>query len=257
MNWIHAIILGAVEGLTEFLPVSSTGHLILASELLRVPKTEFLKSFEIAVQLGAILAVLAVFWKRLLLDRKIFLRVAAAFVPTAIFGLLLYSVVKTHLLGNASVVVWALVLGGVALIAFEKLFKASEAPKKELSAMSYKDAVVIGLAQSVAMIPGVSRSAATILGGMGLGWSRAAIVEFSFLLAIPTMAAATGLDLLKSGFAFTASEYGLLALGCAVAFAVAYASVKWLLAYVRSNDFVAFGVYRIVAGLAFWFFILR
>lgn len=257
MTWLHALVLGAVEGLTEFLPVSSTGHLILASELLRVPETEFLKSFEIAVQLGAILAVLAVSWKRLLLDRKIFLRVAAAFIPTAIFGLLLYTTVKTHLLGNASVVVWALVLGGVALIALEKLFKASDAPKKELSSMSYKDAVAIGLAQSVAMIPGVSRSAATILGGLGLGWSRAAVVEFSFLLAIPTMAAATGLDLLKSGLTFGASEYGLLAIGAVVAFAVAYTSVKWFLAYVRSNDFVAFGVYRVVAGLAYWFFILR
>lgn len=257
MTWIHAIVLGAVEGLTEFLPVSSTGHLILASELLRVPESDFLKSFEIAVQLGAILAVLAVSWRRLLLDRRIFLRVAAAFVPTAILGLLLYRTVKTHLLGNEAVVVWALVLGGAALIAFEKLFKAPAAPKKELSAMSYGDALAIGLAQSVAMIPGVSRSAATILGGMGLGWSRAAIVEFSFLLAIPTMAAATGLDLLKSGFAFSPAEFGLLGLGGAAAFAVAYASVKWFLDYVRSNDFVPFGWYRIAAGLAFWFLILR
>lgn len=257
MNAFHAVVLGAVEGLTEFLPVSSTGHLILASELLRVPESGFLASFEIAVQLGAILAVLAVSWRRLLLDRRIFLRVAAAFAPTAALGLLLYGVVKTYLLGNAQVVVWALVLGGAALIAFEKLFKPSAAPKSDLAAMPFGDAVLVGLAQSVAMVPGVSRSAATILGGMGLGWSRAAIVEFSFMLAIPTMAAATGLDLLKSGFAFSAREFGLLALGCAVAFAVAYASVRWLLAYVRSNDFVPFGAYRIVAGLAFWFLILR
>ncbi len=257
MTWFHAIALGVVEGLTEFLPVSSTGHLILASELLRVPDSEFLKSFGIAVQLGAILAVLAVSWRRLLLDRRIFLRVAAAFVPTAVIGLALYGVVKTYLLGNAAVVVAALVLGGAALIAFEKLFKPSAAPKADLAAMSYKDAVLVGLAQSVAMIPGVSRSAATILGGMGLGWSRAAIVEFSFMLAIPTMAAATGLDLLKSGFAFSASEFGLLALGMATAFVVAYASVKWFLGYVRTHDFTAFGVYRIFAGLAFWFLILR
>lgn len=257
MTWLHALVLGAVEGLTEFLPVSSTGHMILASRLLRVPEGEFLKSFEIAVQLGAILAVLAISWKRLLLDRKIFLRVAAAFVPTAVIGLIMYKAVKTYLLGNAAVVVWALVLGGVALVAFEKLFKAPAAPKSDLAAMSWKDAVLIGVAQSVAVVPGVSRSAATILAGLGLGWSRAAVVEFSFLLAVPTMAAATGLDLLKSGFAFSAQEYGLLALGAAAAFAVAYASVKWLLAYVRSNGFAAFGLYRIAAGLAFWFFILR
>jgi undecaprenyl-diphosphatase len=257
MTWIHAVVLGAVEGLTEFLPVSSTGHLILASELLRVPESEFLKSFEVAVQLGAILAVLAVSWRRLLLDRRVLARVAAAFVPTAALGLALYGVVKAHLLGNAQVVVWALVLGGVALIAFEKRFAGAAASKTDIATMPFRDAFLVGLAQSVAMIPGVSRSAATILGGMGLGWSRAAIVEFSFMLAIPTMAAATGLDLLETGFAFTASEYGLLALGAAVAFAVAFASVKWLLAYVRSNDFVAFGIYRIVAGLAFWFLILR
>ena len=257
MTALHAIVLGIVEGLTEFLPVSSTGHLILAAELLRVPESEFLKSFGVAVQLGAILAVLAVSWKRLLLDRRIFLRVAAAFVPTAVLGLLLYKAVKTYLLGNAAVVVWALVLGGAALIAFEKLFKLPAAPKGDLAAMPYKDAVLIGLAQSVAMIPGVSRSAATILGGMGLGWSRAAIVEFSFLLAVPTMAAATGLDLLKSGFAFGASEFGLLALGMATAFAVAYASMRWFLGYVRTHDFTAFGIYRIAAGLAFWLIILR
>ncbi len=255
MTWIHAVILGAVEGVTEFLPVSSTGHLILAAELLKLPESEFLKSFEIAVQLGAILAVLAVSWRTIVRQPKILSRVAVAFIPTAVLGLIFYGSVK-HLLGNQTVVVWMLVLGGIALIAFEKLFKPS-ASKKDLSAMSNLDALAIGVAQSVAMIPGVSRSAATILGGMGLGWSRAAIVEFSFLLAIPTMAAATGLDLLKSGFAFSASEYGLLALGAAVAFAVAYVSVKWLLSYVRTNDFTAFGVYRIVAGLAFWLIILR
>lgn len=257
MTWLHALILGVVEGLTEFLPVSSTGHLILASTLLRIPDSEFLKSFEIAIQLGAILAVLSISWRRLLLDRKIFLRVSAAFIPTAILGLLLYRFVKTHLLGNQAIVVWALVIGGLALIVFEKFHEASSAPKNDLSAMSYKDAAIIGLAQSLAMIPGVSRSAATILGGMGLGWSRLAIVEFTFMLAVPTMAAATGLDLLKSGFAFSASEYGLLALGMGVAFLVAYASVRWLLSYVRTNDFVVFGAYRVVAGLAFWLFILR
>jgi len=257
MTWLHAVILGVVEGLTEFLPVSSTGHLILASRALGVDGSDFAKSFEIAIQLGAILAVLAISWKRLFLDRKIFLRVCAAFLPTAAIGLVLYKTVKTYLLGNASVVVCALALGGMALIAFEKLHEESGTAKKDLAAMSYKDAVMIGVAQSLAMVPGVSRSAATILGGMALGWSRVAIVEFSFLLAIPTMAAATGLDLLKSGFAFSAAQYGLLAVGAASAFVVAYASVRWLLAYVRSNDFVAFGVYRIFVAAAFWLFILR
>lgn len=257
MTWLHALALGVVEGLTEFLPVSSTGHLILASTLLRIPDSEFLKSFEIAIQLGAILAVLAVSWKRLLLDRRVFLRVAAAFVPTAVIGLLLYKIVKSVLLGNPAVVVWALALGGVALVAFERFHRVGAAAKTDLAAMSYRDAALIGAAQSLAMIPGVSRSAATIVSGLALGWSRAAVVEFSFLLAVPTMAAATGLDLLKSGFAYGAREYALLALGAAVAFVVALASLKWLLAYVRAHDFAAFGAYRVIAAAAFWLLILR
>lgn len=257
MTWLHALVLGAVEGLTEFLPVSSTGHLIMAGRLMGLPDSEFLKSFDVAIQLGAILAVLAVSWRRLLLDRRVLARVAVSFLPTAFLGLVLYETVKTYLLGNAAVTVWALVLGGAALIAFEKLVRPPAAPKSDLGTMTYKEAAAIGLAQSVAMIPGVSRSAATILGGLGLGWARPAIVEFSFLLAIPTMAAATGLDLLKSGFAFTAEEAVLLAAGFAAAFVVAYAVVRWFLTYVRTHDFTGFGWYRVAAGLAFWWFVLR
>lgn len=257
MTWLHAILLGAVEGLTEFLPVSSTGHLILAAEALRIPSSNFLATFEIAVQMGAMLAVLAAFWRKLFLDRRVFLRVAAAFIPTAVLGLLLHGVVKSALLGNEMVVVIALVAGGVVLIAFEKLFRPPAAAKTELAAMPYREAVMIGVAQSAAMVPGVSRSAATVIGGLALGWSRAAVVEFSFLLAVPTIAAATGLDLLKSGLSFSAREFGLLALGAAVAGLVAFASMKWLLGWVRSRDFVPFGIYRIVLGLAFWFLILR
>ena len=257
MNWIHALVLGVVEGVTEFLPVSSTGHLILAADLLGLKETEFLKTFEISIQLGAILAVVATSWRRLLGERAIFLRVLVAFLPTAAIGFALYGVVKKHLLGNELVVVWALVLGGLALIALEKFRAPTKVTKTDLARMSYKDAVLIGLSQTLAIIPGTSRSASTILGGMALGWSRSAIVEFSFLLAVPTMAAATGLDLLKSGFAYSAGEYGLLAIGFAAAYVVAAGAVKWFLAYVRSNDFAAFGLYRIFAAFAFWFFILR
>jgi len=257
MTWIQALVLGIVEGVTEFLPVSSTGHLILAADILGMQETEFLKSFEIAVQLGAILAVVATSWRRFIGERAVFGRVLVAFIPTAVIGLATYDIVKKHLLGNELVVVWALVLGGLALIAFEKFRTPPKATKTDLTRMSYKDAAVIGLAQSLAIIPGTSRSASTILGGMALGWSRAAIVEFSFLLAVPTMAAATGLDLLKSGFAYSAGEYGLLALGFATAYVVAAAAVKWFLLYIRTNDFAAFGLYRIFAAFAFWWFILR
>ncbi|HTK60218.1 MAG TPA: undecaprenyl-diphosphate phosphatase [Candidatus Baltobacteraceae bacterium] len=257
MTWLHAIVLGVVEGVTEFLPVSSTGHLILAADLLGLKETEFLKSFEIAIQMGAILAVVASAWRRFFRERAVLLRVIVAFLPTAVIGLALYGVIKKHLLGNELVVVWALVLGGLALLAFEKFNTPPKHAKTDLSKMSYKDAVLIGLSQALAIIPGTSRSASTILGGMALGWSRAAIVEFSFLLAVPTMAAATGLDLLKSGFAFSTDEYGLLAIGFATAYVVASAAVKWFLAYVRTNDFAGFGFYRIFAAFAFWWFILR
>jgi undecaprenyl-diphosphatase len=256
MTWLHALVLGVVEGVTEYLPVSSTGHLILAADLLGLTETEFLKSFEIAIQLGAILAVVTSSWRRFL-DRAVLSRVIVAFIPTAVIGLALYGVIKKHLLGNELVVVWALVLGGLALIAFEKFRKPPKSTKTDLARMSYRDAAFIGLSQSLAIIPGTSRSASTILGGMALGWSRAAVVEFSFLLAVPTMAAATGLDLLKSGFDYTLGEYGLLAIGFAAAYVVAVASVKWFLGYVRKNDFAAFGLYRIFAAFAFWWFILR
>jgi len=256
MNWLHALVLGIVEGVTEFLPVSSTGHLILAADLLGLTETEFLKSFEIAIQLGAILAVVATSWRRFL-DRAVLARVAVAFLPTAVIGLALYGFIKKHLLGNELVVVWALVLGGLALIAFERFRPPMKHVKTDLSSMSFTHAVLIGLSQSLAIIPGTSRSASTILGGMALGWSRAAIVEFSFLLAVPTMAAATGLDLLKSGFDYSLGEYELLAIGFVAAYVVATGVVRWFLSYVRKNDFAAFGFYRIFAAFAFWWFILR
>ncbi|MBP7805290.1 MAG: undecaprenyl-diphosphate phosphatase, partial [Candidatus Pacebacteria bacterium] len=173
---LEAFILGAVEGITEFLPISSTGHMILASDALRITSTDFLKSFEIIIQLGAILAVFLLYWKKLLLNAKIFKRVAIAFIPTAILGLAFYSVVKTHLLGSASVVLWALGVGGVLLIIFEYFHKekfSSATTIAELESLSYPRAFLIGAFQALAIIPGVSRAAATIVGGLVLGLSRA------------------------------------------------------------------------------------
>lgn len=262
---LHAIVLGLVEGITEFLPVSSTGHMILAASALRIPDTEFLKSFEVIVQLGAILAVLAVYWKKLLLNKRVFNRVAVAFLPTALVGLVLYKTVKRLLLGNESVVIWSLLLGGLLLIAFE-LFRKwrqgsdvsldSLSATRELENMSYRQAFLIGIFQAAAIIPGVSRSAATIVGGLLLGLSRTAIVEFSFMLAVPTMAAAVGLDLLKSGQSFTSHESGMLALGFAVAFVSALLAIRFLLRFVKGHTFIPFGVYRIVIALAFLLYLV-
>ena len=209
MDFLQAFILGVVEGITEFLPISSTGHLILTSRLLGIADTDFTKSFEIAIQFGAILGVVALYWKSFWGYGKQWRRIVVAFLPTAIVGFLLYKVLKQYLLENAILVVWVLALGGVALILFELWYKRANIQPKELN---YKNSFWVGIAQSLAIVPGLSRSAATIVGGMLQGISREKIVEFSFLLAIPTMAAATGYDLFKSAGAFSFDQFWILAL---------------------------------------------
>lgn len=256
MNLFDATILGLVEGITEFLPVSSTGHLILASTLLHLPGTAFLKSFEIAIQLGAILAVPALYF-RSFLSRTTLLKLIVGFIPTGIIGLIAYHFVKTYLLGNDAVVLWALALGGVALIAFEWWHGKQEKTEGDISSITYRQAFWVGLFQSVAIIPGVSRSAASIVGGLALGIPRAAIVEFSFLLAVPTMLAATGLDLVKSAGAFAGADFTLLAVGFVVSFLVALASIRLLLSYIRRYSFIPFGVYRIIAAFTFFLLVLH
>ncbi len=255
MTPFDSILLGIVEGVTEFLPISSTGHLILASSLLHIADSAYLKSFEIIIQLGAILAVVALYWRKFL-DLKVLKTLIVAFIPTGIIGLALYKIVKTYLLGNESIVLWSLVLGGVALIVFELLYRERADATTDVSTISYKQAALIGLFQAIAIIPGVSRSAATIVGGLLLGIKRAAIVEFSFLLAVPTMAAATGLDLLKNASGFSADQTLTLAIGFVTSFVVAIFAIKFLLAYIRNHSFIPFGVYRILAALAFFFFVL-
>lgn len=256
MDIISSILLGVIEGVTEFLPISSTGHLVLASTLLNLPPTNFLKSFEIIIQLGAILAVGAIYWRRFLTDRSVLKRIIIAFIPTAMIGLIFYRIVKTYLLGNIAVVLGALFFGGLILILFELWLKQGELDSEKIeqndvSNLPYWQAVVLGLCQSVAIIPGISRSAATIIGGLALGIRRETIVEFSFLLAVPTMVAATGLDLLKSSVNFSLDEWGMLAIGFCVSFLVAILAVKSFLKYIRHHDFIAFGIYRIIIAVVF------
>jgi len=255
MDWTTALILGIVEGISEFLPISSTGHLILASQLMGLCHTDFLKSFEIAIQVGAILSVVALYWRRLLVDVGVMKKLVVAFLPTGILGLTLYRVVKTHLLGSPSVVLWSLFLGGAFIIAFEYLHREKEDAVEDVSGITYRQALLIGLFQSVAMVPGVSRSAATILGGLALGLRRKTIVEFSFLLAVPTMLAATAYDLLRSGAAFTADQMGFLAVGFVSSFVVALLSIKFLLSFIQTHTFIPFGIYRI-AFVALWVLLL-
>ncbi|MCG3177201.1 MAG: Undecaprenyl-diphosphatase [Candidatus Omnitrophica bacterium] len=257
MELIHAVILGIVEGLTEFLPVSSTGHLILAGKILGLPETDFLKSFEVAIQLGAILAVVCLYHRRLLAGPAVWLRVGAAFVPTAVIGLVLYKLIKHHLLGNADVVVWSLFIGGVLFILFERWHRERPGDTVELERLPVWKCALVGLIQAVSVVPGVSRAGATILGGLSLGIRRPVIVEFSFLLAVPTMAAATGLDLLKSSHAFSAEELGLLAVGMAVSFVVALGAIRFFIGYVQKHSFTVFGIYRIALALVYWLTIGR
>jgi len=248
MNFLHVIILGIVEGLTEFLPVSSTGHLILASQLLGIAQTEFVKSFQIVIQFGAILAVGVLYTKRIFSSNHLWKKVLVGFIPTALVGYVLYKIIKTFLIGNGVVVAVALIIGGVAIILFEKWYGSRQRFGKPLEDISYREALVVGLVQSLAVIPGVSRSAATILGGLAQNISRAAIVEFSFLLAVPVIAGAAFLDLIKTPIVFSGGEWGLLALGSLVSFITALLAIKFFIAYVQQKTFVVFGYYRIIIG---------
>ncbi len=249
MNIFQSLILSIVEGTTEFLPISSTGHMILASQILRIAQTDFVKTFEISIQLGAIMAVVFLYWKKVWSNKNLWKEIFAAFLPTAAIGFVLYKFVKNHLLGNSLVVVVSLILGGIVLIVFEKFIKTKQ--KK----LTIKDYFLIGVAQSISIIPGVSRAAATIVGGELLGLSKIQAVEFSFLLAVPTMAAATALDLIKSGFNFSGNELMLLIVGTLGAFITATLTIKYFIKFVEKNNFVGFGVYRIVAAILFLIFV--
>jgi undecaprenyl-diphosphatase len=257
MSIFHAIILSIVEGITEFLPISSTGHMILVGKLLQIPQTEFVKSFEIIIQLGAIFAVVVLYAKTLVTRIWLWPKLLTAFFPTAILGVIFYKIVKQFLLGNALVTVLALGIGGLLFILLEKLMKDKSFQTENLDQISYKQSLIIGLTQSISMIPGVSRSAASIFGAMASGINRETAVEFSFLLAIPTMIGATGLDLLKNGLSFSPNDYQILAIGFIGAFVTALIAVRAFLQFIKSNTFIPFAWYRIILACVFALFFLR
>lgn len=255
MTVFDALILGTLEGLTEFLPISSTGHLILASHLLGLQQTVAHKTFEVAIQLGSILAVVFLFAQRLLVDKKLWVKIIIAFLPTAVFGFLFYKTIKA-LFGIETVAVM-LVLGGIVFLVVEYFRRNhDDSQDKTIDDLSIKEALMIGLFQSLSMVPGTSRSGATMIGGLFAKLSRKSAAEFSFLLAIPTMFVATAYDLFKNRHDLVVDDYTLLAIGFVTAFFVALFTVKAMMKFLTTHTFVAFGVYRIVVGLAFGYFVI-
>ena len=255
MSLLHALVLGIVEGITEFLPVSSTAHLILTSHLLRIAESEFVKSFEIIIQLGAILSVVVLYWSRFW-NWDVLKKLVVAVIPTGVIGLTVYKAIKGYLLGNIPVVLAALFVGGIALIIFERFQQGRTGTDADFSEITYKKAFLIGLFQAIAVIPGVSRSAATIVGGSLIGVSKRTIVDFSFMLAVPTMIAASGLELVK-GRSALAGHYDMLAVGFVVSFITAIIAIKSFLGYIKTRDFSAFGWYRIALAVVYFLVFLR
>jgi len=249
MNFLEAIILAIIEGLTEFLPVSSTGHMIIGSSLMGIAEDQFTKLFTIVIQLGAILSVVVIYFKRFFQSVNFYLKLFVAFLPAAVFGILLSDKID-ELMESPTTVAVSLVIGGVILLFVDKWFnKPTIETEQEIS---FATALKIGFFQCIAMIPGVSRSAATIVGGMSQKLSRNAAAEFSFFLAVPTMLGATAkkmLDFFKDGNTFTGEQINLLIVGNIVAFIVAFLAIKSFISYVTKNGFKIFGIYRIVVGL--------
>lgn len=260
MSIIDTIVLGIVEGVTEFLPISSTAHLQITQRLLGILTTDFIKSFEIAIQLGAILAVVFFYREKLFSSSFLYFKnILIAFIPTGVIGFLLYKIIKSFLLGNIFIAATTLFVGGLIIVFYEYRVrnKTESISEKTIETLSVRELLILGSAQALAVVPGVSRSGAVIISGRVLGLPRILITEFSFLLAIPTMLAATAYDLLKSGFAFSGGEWGNIFLGAIVSFIVALLVIKWFLQYIQKHSFAIFGWYRIIIGLVvLWLLIL-
>jgi len=261
MTIIHSILLGLIEGITEFLPISSTAHLIIAAKALKIPSSDFLNSFLISIQVGAILSVAVLYAKTIIKNPKLILKIAAAFIPTAIIGLAAYKLVKEYLFDSLPLIASTLLIGGIIIILLERYFARRNydqpaVEEKDLNSISYRQAAYIGIFQSLAIVPGVSRSAATIMGGISMGLSRKNIVEFSFLLALPTMLAATALDLYKTPPMLSGNELNIWLIGLIVSFITAVLGIKFFLRFIKKNDFRIFGWYRIIIALLIVAFIL-
>ena len=250
MSYLQALILAVIEGVTEFLPVSSTGHMIIASSAMGIAQQEFTKFFTICIQFGAILSVVVLYWRRFIQSFDFYLKLFIGFLPAAVLGKLLGDHINA-LLENVVVVGASLLVGGVILLFVDNWFKETE--EKGLTEASYPVALKIGFFQTIAMVPGVSRSAATIIGGLTQKLTRRAAAEFSFFLAVPTLFAATCYKLYKfhrDGFVFDPKQINLLIVGNVVAFVVAMLAIRSFIGYLNRHGFRLFGHYRIALGLA-------
>ncbi|MGL5567710.1 MAG: undecaprenyl-diphosphate phosphatase [Cetobacterium sp.] len=257
--FLLVIILGIVEGMTEFVPVSSTGHMILVERFINSPTVSknFMDSFLVIIQFGAILSVVAYFWKDLTpfvktkdeLKEKMSLwsKIIVGVLPAGVIGLLADDYISEFFMDNTTIIAIMLILYGIIFILVEK--KQFSGKIDSIKNMSYKLAIAIGFFQCLAMVPGTSRSGATIIGALLLGVSRAAAAEYSFFLAIPTMAGATLLKLLKNGLNFNSLEWQLLTVGSIVSFVVAYIVINWFMGYIKKRTFKVFGIYRIILGI--------
>jgi undecaprenyl-diphosphatase len=255
MDTLQAIILGIVEGITEFLPISSTGHMIVFSTLMGISHEEFTKLFTVAIQFGAILSVLVLYWKQFIQSVNFYYKLIVAFIPAAIFGAL-FSKQIDMLLENAIVVGIMLIAGGIFFLFMDKIFKDKNTKNEGIP--DYKQSFIIGLFQCIAMIPGVSRSAATIIGGLSQKMTRKAAAEFSFFLAVPTMLAATLkklYDYYSMGITLNHQQINLLLIGNIVAFVIALLAIKTFINYLTRHGFKLFGYYRIIAGIVILFLV--
>jgi undecaprenyl-diphosphatase len=252
MSIFHAIILGIVEGVLEFLPVSAAGNLTLVGKALGIPSSDFIKIYEIVMQLGAVFAVLILYTKRLLVDHQTLKKVIYAFIPTGILGLIVYKPVKHYLLYNDKITVISLIIGGIIIIAVE--LSKKKPTINSIDQLSTKKAILLGFIQALAFIPGVSRSGATIVGGILLGMDRKTSVEFSFLLAIPTILSAGGYALFKDHAQITHSDFVAMGVSFVTALIFAIISVKTFLRFISSNNLMVFGFYRIIVGAVYLVF---
>lgn len=249
MTLLEAVILAIIEGITEYLPISSTGHMVLASTWMGLEKLDFVKNFEVIIQFGAILSVVILYLRRFLVSRKLLQNIMLAFIPTGVIGFLLRHQVD-QLLGSPYVVAWALALGGVVLILSDRIFSAD---RQGISAesLSVKQCLSMGVIQSIAMVPGVSRSAATIVGGMGLGMSRKEAAEFSFMLGVPTLGAASlykTFKMWKEAPTMPDNAALLLIVASAISFVVALFAIRFFISLLKKYGFSAYGYYRILLG---------
>jgi undecaprenyl-diphosphatase len=253
MNIIHSIILGLVEGVTEFLPVSSTAHLIITSKILNIAQSDFQKFFEVFIQGGAILAVVVLYFQYILKHRQVLKHVIISFIPTAIVGLGLYKIIKKFFFESTPLIAMALIIVGLVFIVVEYLVKNKKIKlTKNIKDVTIKSAILIGLAQSLAVIPGVSRAGIVIIAMMIFGYEREDAALYSFLLAVPTILAASALDLFKSRellFTLGGADWTFLIVGLIISTITAYLSVKWLIGYIKKHSLIPFGIYRIALGI--------